>query len=97
MVRALERRAAAFAVRDEVRAVAADVLEASELTVTPAHGDDGDVPGTARDVSARLVERVGAADVLPGAREDPLALESCDRGVRVPGRGKRPAGRQRVR
>ena len=64
--------------RDEVRAVAADVLEPAQHAVLGAHDDDRHVPDAAGEVAPRLGDRRRAPDVLPGVREDPLALERVD-------------------
>ncbi len=90
VVRALERLSPALAAHHRMAAMPADVDEPLELLRAVAENDDGDVAGPACEESSGLLHLVGAARVLPGSGEDPVALEPPDALVRVPARRKRP-------
>ncbi len=94
VVRALERLAVPVALRDQVPAVAADVDEAAQDALVVADDHDRDLAREAREEVAGLRDAVGPAGVLPGAREDALALQPLDRRVGVPVRRERRAGRE---
>src|SRR5262249_4713040 len=51
------------------------VVEAAQHAVATADDDDALAGDVVRDVVARLAQLVGAAEVVPAAEEDPLALE----------------------
>ena len=91
VVGALERLAPALALADERAAVAADVQERAQLGVLAADDDDRDPARVAGEERTRLGDLVGAAGVLPGSPEDPLALEPQDGRVGVPVEGDRAA------
>ena len=69
--------------------MAADVQERAQLALAVADDQDRDAAGVGREVRAGRGDLVGAAPVLPGAREDqaPLAAQQLLVGV--------PAERQR--
>ena len=92
MVVALEGVAAAAAVHQHRAAVAADVDERAQLALPVAGDEDRHAAGVGREVRARVGDLVGAAAVLPGAREDqrPLAAEHLL--VAVPGEREREVG-----
>ncbi len=91
VVGALQRLAPADTVAEQVAAVPADVHERAERVVAAADEDDRDVAGPGRDERPRFGQVPGVADVLPGAPEDPLLLESGHRRVDVPVPGDRAA------
>src|SRR5206468_9433554 len=84
VVGALQGLPPALALADERAAVPADVDEAAQLAVAPAHDDDRQLAGVCGEERARLGDLVCAARVLPEAREDSLLLEPEHRRVRVP-------------
>ena len=78
--------------------MAADVEEGAQVALVVAHDHDRDAAEIAGEERARLGDLVGAAGVLPGAAEDPLALEPEHGRVRVPVEGDRaPVGDRRHR
>ena len=89
VIRALERLAPPLALADERAAVAADVQERAHRPFLVADDDDRDTGRVGREERAWLGDLIGAARVLPGAPEDPLALEPEHVRVRVPVEGKR--------
>ena len=60
--------------------MSADVEKAPNRALAVARDDDGDVPDGAREESGRG-QPAEMADVLPGRREDPLALERPELGI----------------
>jgi len=57
-------------------AVAADVQEGAELTVSRACNNYGNLAGDGGEVRTVVAELPRVAGVLPGTGEDPLALSS---------------------
>src|SRR5262245_51999404 len=100
VVRTLKRPAVPGAADDLVPAVPAHVHERSESRLT-AYRHDRDVGDRRREEIADLRDLVDAADVLPRAAKDAVALEIHQRRVDVPrGRKRDPAlevSAQRVR
>ena len=94
VVVALDRLARAAALRQHGAAVAADVQERAQLAGTVAHDEDRDAAGVGRQERAGLGDLVGAAPVLPGAREDqaPLAAQQLLVGVPAERQGQRVGG-----
>lgn len=90
MVGALKLLAPAGSARNHVAAVSADVQERAQLAVAGAGDDDGDLSGGGREEGAFLGDLAAVAGVLPGAREDPLALTAKDLRIGIPGPGQRP-------
>ena len=88
MVRALQRLALSGSVGDDVAAVAAHVEEGTEVVVARACNYYGNLSRGGREVGAGLRDLPRMADVLPGAREDPLALAPQDLGIGVPRPGR---------
>jgi hypothetical protein len=87
VVRALQRLPLASLGDDHGAAVAADVDERAQRSVTVAHDDDRDVSGTARRARAGLANPLGWPGVMPGVAEDLLLLgsEHVRRQVPLPG------------
>ncbi len=71
--------------------VTADIHESAELTVSGSGHDDRDVARDGGEEASGLRELGRPPGVLPGRREDPLALELEEEGIRVPRRWERPA------
>jgi hypothetical protein len=76
--------------------VTADVHECAQLTVPGSGHDDRDVARDRGEKAPRLGELVGPARVLPGRREDSLALELEQARIGVPRGRKRPAVFERM-
>ena len=99
VVRALDRLAPGVAVAEHVAPVAADVDEAAQLAVAAAGEEDREHAGPRRGQLPGLRDLVEARGVLPRAAEQPLLLETEDRGVRVPvvrQRARQAGGRHRA-
>src|SRR5439155_18816052 len=88
VVGTLESLARALAACHDVAPVAAHVEERPQLAVARPRHHHGDLAGDGREERALLGDLAEVADVLPGAREDPLPLSAQDLGIRVPGPGK---------
>jgi hypothetical protein len=84
VVRALQRLAAPFALRDGEAAMSTYVEKRAELAVTRVRDDYRNLPRPRREVRARLGHLRRVAGVLPAAREDPLRFGSQQLRVAVP-------------
>ena len=84
MVGALDRLAPGVALAENVTAVPADVEEAAKLAVPGARQHDREGARVGDGQLARLGDLVEARCVLPGAREDPLLLETEHGRIAVP-------------
>jgi hypothetical protein len=89
VVRALKRLPAATPLHERGAPVAADVQEGAQLADPVAHDEKRDVAAVGREKRARLGDLLGAARVLPCAREDPSLLAPQDPRVGVPREGQR--------
>jgi hypothetical protein len=77
-------------------AVAADVDESTQLTVSGSGHDDRDVARDRGEKASGLLELVSPPDVLPRRREDSLAFELEEDRIRVPRGRERPAFFERM-
>jgi hypothetical protein len=84
VIRALQRLAPPRALAYERAAVAAYVEEGAKLVFAIAHDYDGHVADRRREEGGGLGDVPGVPHVLPGATEDPLALELQNGRIRVP-------------
>src|SRR5205085_9920216 len=90
VVVALDRSAGAAALQQDRTAVPADIDERAQLAVLVPRHEDRHTPRIGGEERSRLRNLLGAASVLPRAREDPRTIATQQLLSGVPGAWKRP-------